>query len=330
MLNLLDSLSKFNPESDYALAIIQSTEGSTYRKAGAMMLIDSQLNYWGLISGGCLEGDILENSRQLFAEKKDMSLRYDMRGDQDLLWGLGLGCDGAVNLLIKYLPASKSHFGFFDHLKKLDLGSAFLLTIELDNNGQLFFEPVSKESLPANNPQAEFHESQQRLTLPLLAPTNILICGASPDVPPVTAIAKQLGWKTTVIDHRRDFASESKFPEANRVAHVKRSQWEDFELDLFDAAVVMSHQFERDEDYLKRLLDSPIPYIGLLGPSKRRDKLLEACDRNFVQLEGRVFGPVGLDIGADTPETIALAIISEIQAVKAKKSTGFCYQDESR
>jgi len=330
MLKLLDSLDSFESEKNYALAMITETQGSTYRKAGAMMLISESLEYWGLISGGCLEGDVLENSRNVFSEGSDIELEYDMRGDEDLLWGLGLGCDGAVKLLIKFLPATENHFGFFEMLKSLDNGQSSALNISFSDNNRISFHKMEKSGDYANDVRASQAEDSTQFSVPMIAPVNLLICGASPDVPPVTSIARQLGWKTTVIDHRKDFASINKFPDATQVEHIRRSQWNEYGLSTFDACVIMSHQFERDEAYLKKLLKSQIGYIGLLGPSKRRDKLLAACESDFSKQQGRLFGPVGLDIGADTPETIALAIVAEIQAVKAKKSVGFCYEDLSR
>ncbi|WP_196140371.1 XdhC family protein [Aliikangiella sp. G2MR2-5] len=333
MLNLLDALENFEVNNDYALAIITKTEGSTYRKAGTLMLIEPNGAYWGLLSGGCLEGDVVENSKQVFGDKKDLKLSYDMRGDEDLLWGLGLGCEGAIDVLVKYLPASDNHLGFFSALKELDRGQDHKLTLQLDANNALHIQPASRA--PENQACSPLRDSKwdsdnNELVINLKAPLKLLLCGASPDVVPVTEIAKSLGWKTWVIDHRKALATEKQFPQANQVNHIKRSEWESFSLTEFDAAVVMSHQFERDQDYLTRLLASDIRYIGLLGPRKRRDKLLKECNTDFDHQEGRVFGPVGLDIGAGTPQTIALAILAEIQAVLANKNARFCYQDITR
>ena len=321
MLNLFSALESFQADQDYVLAIVTSTQGSTYRKSGTLMLIDSALNYYGLISGGCLEGDIQEHSKQVLSDKKDNLIHYDMRGDEDLIWGMGLGCDGAIDVLLKFLPCAENHLNFFDTLRETAQGTYHRLDLDLNSTYPLSFQESRLDTVSQTN---------NRLSIPLRPPLNILICGASPDVPPVAALARQLGWKTTVIDHRPDFVKPEHFPFANQVALVKRSQWSDFELTQFDAAIVMTHQFERDEDYLRKLLTSEIEYIGLLGPIARRDKLLGNLNTSFQQHEGRVFGPVGLDIGADSPETIALAIIAEIQAVRAKKSVGFCYQDDTR
>ena len=320
MYSLLKSLQHFDSTQDYVLAIIIDANGSTYRKPGAMMLINAQQEYWGLISGGCLEGDIVLNSEKVIQTKQDLELVYNMRDQSDLLWGMGLGCDGEVTVLLKYLPSLEDHLGFFDALNCWRDGQSQYLSILANANNELKIMPLAK------GPQIE----NVRFGFELVKPHHLLICGASPDVPPVTAIAHQIGWKTTVIDHRASAAQADSFPYAESVQLIKRSQWQDFNLAPFDSVIVMSHQFEHDQRYLKKLLSSQVDYIGLLGPTKRRDKLLANCGTHFDEHQGRVFGPIGLDIGSDSPETIALAIIAEIQAVRNKKSAISCYQDPTR
>jgi len=320
MYSLLKSLQHFDSTQDYVLAIIIDANGSTYRKPGAMMLINAQQKYWGLISGGCLEGDIVLHSEKVIHTKQDLELVYNMRDQSDLLWGMGLGCDGEVTVLLKYLPSLENHLGFFDALNCWRDGQSQYLSILANANNELKIMPL------AQGPQIE----NVRFGFELVKPHHLLICGASPDVPPVTAIAHQIGWKTTVIDHRARAAQADRFPYAESVQLIKRSQWQDFNLAPFDSVIVMSHQFEHDQRYLEKLLSSQLDYIGLLGPTKRRDKLLVNCGTHFGEHQGRVFGPIGLDIGSDSPETIALAIIAEIQAVRNKKSAISCYQDPTR
>jgi len=329
MHSLLKSLDSFNDHQDYVVAIIINTKGSTYRKTGAMMLVDQDLNYWGLLSGGCLEGDIILHCKNVFLAEKDKTIEYNMRDEVDMLWGMGLGCDGEITVLLKYLPASEKHYAFFTALMQLNTGTDQTLTIDKSANHQMTFG-------------AEFSSTYQTkeniVSFKMKSPHHLLICGGAPDVTPVTAIAKQIGWKTTVIDHREDYARTDNFPQADHVKVIRRSMWKDFDLNFFDSAIIMSHQFERDQSYLSRLIKSNIGYIGLLGPTNRRNKLLEQCETDFSKQEGRVFGPVGLDIGADSPETIALAIISEIQAVinnkqspcQSQNKINFCYQDPNR
>ncbi len=330
MYSLFQSLKHFDHQKNYVLAVIVATEGSTYQKTGSLMLIDQSLNYWGLMSGGCIEEDILLHCKEVFKTECSSLINYDMRGENDLLWGMGLGCDGALEIKLTYLPAREKHYGFFSILQKTYQGSNYLIVLDshIQNNGKKETIEYIQRAKHAEN----FDYQSNNLSLPskakkalnklfirLDSPINLLICGGAPDVPPVTAIAFQLGWRTTVIDHRKDYTSRINFPMASDLLHIKRSQWHDFELAKFDACVIMSHQFERDKDYLCRALNSVLPYIGLLGPKKRRDSLLKACGSSYSQQRGRVFGPVGLDIGATTPETIGLSIIAEIQAMITAK-----------
>ncbi len=326
MPDIIEALKSYNHDSDYVLATIISTQGSTYRKPGAMMLINESLSYWGLLSGGCLEADIQQHCQSVFTKKADQVIHFDLRGENDLTWGLGLGCEGALTILLKYLPADKNQLDFFKILTRTAKGQDHILAIK-QSDYAFSYLPVDKYQTHFNwlGEQQKIPEtldknsSSTTLFIKMSSPTSLLICGGSPDVSPVTNIARQSGWVTTVIDHRKEYAQQASFPSANKVSLVKRSQWWDYELTGFDAVVIMSHQYERDKDYLSRLLLEKIPYIGLLGPVARRDKLLQACNTDYSQHEGRLFAPVGLNIGADTPETIALAIIAEIQAVKAHK-----------
>jgi xanthine dehydrogenase accessory factor len=326
MYSLLKSLKDYDPQQDYVLAIIIDAKGSTYRKPGAMMVINDKQQYWGLISGGCLEGDIVLNSEKVIQQQTDKELVYNMRDESDLLWGMGLGCDGEVTVLLKYLAAADRHLGFFQALTRWREGQSLNISILNDDANELKIIPLEENTTIETN----YSSSATRFSFNLKKPHHLLICGGSPDVPPVTAIAHQVGWKTTVIDHRPDSAQTSRFPFAESVQLVKRSQWQAFDLSPFDSAIIMSHQFEHDQRYLQTLLSSDLSYIGLLGPTKRRDQLLANCNTQFNLHQGRIFGPIGLDIGSDSPETIALAIIAEVQAIQNKKSTFSCYQDSTR
>lgn len=324
MNQLLANLKNYQTGANYVLAIITATQGSTYRKTGAMMLISQSGQSWGLLSGGCLEGDIIAHAEEVFAKTEDKWITYDMRGDPDLVWGLGLGCDGEVKILLKYLPDAKDSDGksFIETLHQIDAGQQQLMmlsnqtttmhTLAVENQQTSFKQQIIET---ADQPQRLQIEQQDWLALPLKPTYRLLICGASPDVPPVVNLASQLGWQVTVIDHRPDHIKPERFGPARQVLRVKRGEWADFAIEHFDAVVVMSHQYERDQQYLARLLPSSIPYIGLLGPQKRRDKLLTDCDTTIGPHQGRVFGPVGLKLGGHSPESIALCIVSEIQAV---------------
>jgi xanthine/CO dehydrogenase XdhC/CoxF family maturation factor len=149
--------------------------------------------------------------------------------------------------------------------------------------------------------------------LPLSLPPKLLLLGAGPDAAPVVDFASRLNWKVTLIDHRPAYADASHFPSAERVLHAAP---DDISLDLsrFSAAVVMSHHLPSDLKYLRTLAATNIPYIGLLGPAVRRERLLTDLGSDAEKIRGRLHAPVGLPIGGRSPESIALAIIAEIHA----------------
>jgi xanthine/CO dehydrogenase XdhC/CoxF family maturation factor len=164
-------------------------------------------------------------------------------------------------------------------------------------------------------------EGAKFLIVSIALPIQLLILGAGPDVMPVVELAAQLDWHVSVADHRPAYAEPSRFPRAKRVlsqpvAHIDTV----LRQTNFDAAVVMSHHLTSDAGYLAALAKSNIPYIGLLGPAPRRARLMSDVGEGAAALKHRLHGPIGLDIGATSPETIALSIVSEIQAVLAGRS----------
>ena len=161
------------------------------------------------------------------------------------------------------------------------------------------------------------------LIVPVDLPIKLLLLGAGPDAMPLVEIAGLMGWHISVLDHRPAYAVADRFPRAQRVALNPANALPSFlEHDHYDAAVVMSHHLTSDEAYLTALADSAIPYIGLLGPAPRRMRLMNDIGEQARKFGERLYGPIGLDIGARTPETIALAIVSEIQAVLSGRVGG--------
>jgi xanthine/CO dehydrogenase XdhC/CoxF family maturation factor len=152
-------------------------------------------------------------------------------------------------------------------------------------------------------------------TLPLSLPPRLLLLGAGPDATPIVDLAARINWKVTVVDHRPAYADPAHFPTAERVVLARPEALADIvELASFSAAVVMSHHLPSDLGYLQVLADSKLPYVGLLGPAPRREKLLSDLGQRAERLRPRLHAPVGLALGGRSPESIALAIIAEIHA----------------
>ena len=247
------------------LVTVVRTHGSTYRRAGARAVISEEGRATGAISGGCLERDLAERIRPWLADMTPRVVTYDSTRSDDLVFGLGLGCRGVLDLLIEPFDA--------DHPPPL---------LAFRWNGR---EPVEwTTTLPDGETLLE-----------LIAPERALVVfGGGADVEPLLALARQTGWRAEAVTTR-----------------------EPLDVSGYDAAVVMTHHFERDVAALRTLLRSHIRYIGLLGPRSRGDELLAEVG---ASRDARIFSPVGLDLGAETPEEIALSIVAEIQAVLSARS----------
>ena len=333
-----------------ALGILVHTAGSTYRKPGALLLIAGNGEYAGLLSGGCLEGDLRERARAVVESGRASLVIYDLRNSDDLVWGLGLGCEGAMHILLLPLgpreewqplthlaAALASHrptaIGVVTASKDESIPTGTLLLPEASGNAALtiprslaagartsLLEPHVLEALAAapvsglgylKGPEGRW----KLLLLPLALPPRILLLGAGPDALPVVDFAARLDWRVTLVDHRPAYAEPSHFPLAERVVLARPEELtQALDLSGYTAAVVMSHHLPSDVEYLRTLSATSLPYIGLLGPPARREKLLAELGPDSQRLRQRLRAPVGFNLGGRTPESIALAIVAEIQA----------------
>jgi len=321
-----------------AFGVLVHTEGSTYRKPGAVMLIAADGEHAGLISGGCLEGDLAEHAQIVITTGAARLVRYDLRSPDDLLWGLGMGCEGAMQVLLMRIAPDNDYqpLALLARALRAHLPCAVgIVCASADAH-----TPLGTLALPgeysARNPAplataavaAALAESASRgepcwlelpsmrlFVLPLWLPPHILILGAGPDALPVVEFAARLGWKLTLVDHRPSYAVTAHFPQAEAVLLASAHQLAAvLDLGAFTAAVVMSHHLPSDLQYLRALASSAVPYVGLLGPAARRERLLADLGDEGVRLRGRLHAPVGLPLGGHTPETIALAIVAELQS----------------
>lgn len=313
------------------LATVVQTIGSTYRKAGAQMLIAGDSSAAGLLSGGCLEADLAERARTVIETGQALLVEYDTRSSDDLLWGIGLGCEGAMRILLTRLDAANDYqpFAYARQCRREYVAAKIALVIASDNPtyplGRAYWSgcgatpPLAVQAAPIRPPaQVIEADNASFLVVPIELPTRLLLLGAGPDAMPLVEIAGLMGWHVSVLDHRPAYAVAERFPRARSVTlNLANALPKLLEHSHYDAAVVMSHHLTSDEAYLAALADSTIPYIGLLGPAPRRARLMNDIGDQARKFGNRLYGPIGLDIGAATPETIALAIVSEIQAVLA-------------
>jgi len=311
------------------------------------MLIAADGHYAGLLSGGCLEQDLAQHAAAVIETGVPRAVRYDLRHSDDLIWGLGLGCEGAMQILLLRVGPREA-WEPLSHLAEslaAHRPTAVGIVTESERDdlpvGTVFLPPVlngadAVDPLPdprarkvleqaARSGRVDWFEAAaprwRLFALPLSLPPKLLLLGAGPDAGPVVDFAARLSWKVTVADHRPAYADPEHFPGAERVVLTRPQELIGSQESVstvdpmrYTAAVVMSHHLSSDLEYLRSLARTSIPYIGLLGPPVRREKLLSDLGVEARKLRGRLRAPVGLALGGRTPESIALAIIAEIHA----------------
>ena len=327
------------------LVTVYDTRGSTYSKAGAQMLIDADGKFHGMLSGGCLEGDLALRAAKVVETGETMSVAYDLSVDDDL-WGLGVGCDGTMFVLLQRLSPDNDYqpFGAIADAMALDRPVRLAVVIESATSAIapgatiVSEEGHSRRYGVDEGPAAELSAWLQDagkgcadvsvdgqvltvLAAALEPPHRLLVLGAGLDAEPVVRIAREMGWRCTVVDHRDAYVASGEFTGADDlICEPAENLAQVVDLSRYDAAVVMSHHLGSDRSYLRQLADSDIPYVGLLGPAHRRDRLLEEIGEPASSLAGRLHGPAGLDIGGRGPAVIALSIVAEIQSVLDRRS----------
>jgi xanthine dehydrogenase accessory factor len=325
------------------LATVVGTRGSSYRSPGARMLILPDGARIGAVSGGCLEGELCRRAHWWTSESPAVLKTFDT-STQDDNEGFGLGCGGGIDLLLERLPseATATH-PLLAQQRVTESREAAALAVVLEataSSGLRVGERFAREDVQ-RYPEigalleraveigysftAELREGALagcRLFFESLTPpVQMLVCGAGMDAQPVVAQAAALGWSVVVLDQRADFARAARFPEAARVIAAKdAAALSDLRLDTRTAAIVMSHSFAQDTFFLESLLAQPLGYLGILGSRRRTLDLLARLGRDAMPPE--LHAPAGLDIGAETPEQIALSILSEVQATFAGRPGG--------
>jgi len=345
---IIEKLKSFAPDEKAILATVVDVVGSGYRRPRARMLIDKNGYGIGTVSGGCLEADVLERAKKVLQTGEPTVITYDTTKDENSVFGLGMGCRGIVRILLEKVTHNNL---FFDYLTAvLSQRKSFITTTLVSSNfenqpigSRLYFHDSEVSHSDFNSEisdllrrQIAVNETDKLSRLEsfdfgevffetISPPINLQLFGAGYDALPLVKFAKELGWRVSVVDHRPAFANAERLPEADEVLTASVKDLDDaFFEDENSVAVIMTHNYDRDREILPRLLNSKCLYVGALGPKKRTEKILAETDKTFnaKQLE-KLHAPVGLDIGADTPEAIALSIVAEIQAVLKNREGGF-------
>ena len=336
-----------------ALATVVHVEGSSYRRPGARMLIEDDGQLTGAISGGCLEGDALRKALLVMTEKRSRLVTYDTMDDDDAKFGVGLGCNGIIQVLIEPIDISNPD-NPIQYLKKVNekrqtaalvtlfslqdrkgpqYGTCLLLK---EDGGLVQHVPVLKEVLHADANEVLINQSSSFKNYTsddhnitafievIKPPVSIIIIGAGNDVVPLVNMADILGWETTVVDGRANYAKQERFVSACQVLVAKpENVLEQITIDEHTVFLLMTHNYNYDMAMLRQLLGKTVTYIGMLGPKKKRERMLNELKDEGSNFTGQqlsvLHSPVGLDIGAETSEEIALSILAEIKAMFANK-----------
>jgi len=336
-----------------ALATVVHLEGSSYRRPGARMLIEDDGQLTGAISGGCLEGDALRKALLVMTERKSRLVTYDTMDDDDAKFGVGLGCNGIIQVLIEPIDVNDAN-NPIQYLKAINekRQAAVLVTLFslkdkrepqhgtcllLKEDGELIdHTPILKNVLLADANEAlatqnssfkNYISNDHDLTAfieVVRPPVSVIIIGAGNDVMPVVDMSGIIGWETTVIDGRANYAKKERFATACQVLVAKPEKaLEQIVIDEHTVFLLMTHNYNYDKAILSLLLQRNVAYVGMLGPKKKRERVLsELKDEGLTFTDEQLsvlHSPVGLDIGAETSEEIALSILAEIKAFFADK-----------
>ena len=338
-----------------ALATIVAVRGSTYRRPGARLLVPEEGAPIGNISGGCLEGDVADMARLVMEEGRARMAGWDLTADDDAVWGLGLGCNGAIEVFIepadRAVEAARALRTALEEERPISLvtviestepdtiapGARLIVMPDGAVEGSLGRFDVEAEAIAAARELLTTERSEIRTVAEgvrafveiLEPPLRLVICGAGHDAVPLVRAASLLGWNVTVVDDRPAFLNRERFPEAHGFASVDDPSEvaAAVTVDARTFVVVMTHNFLRDKAYLRELLTTDARYVAMLGPAARTQRLLMELEEEGTPItdEGRsrIHGPAGLDLGSEGPEEIAQAIIGEIVAVRRGRDGGF-------
>lgn len=309
------------------LASLVKVEGSSYRKVGARLLWSPGGPRAGAISGGCLEEDLVERARRVLSTGRADVVIYDTTEENDLVWGVGLGCHGIVRILLE--PVT----GLPDVLAEVrqawvERRPAVVAQVYQEGGGRPL-GAIPLASHPELGPLARTAVEEQRHVYARLEgaelfveylppPPRLILFGAGDDAQPLARLAKEMGWRVVVTDPRSAYATRERFSSADEVRVLPPEELAALPSDAWTVAVVMTHHYRFDLPALKALLPRELRYLGLLGPKKRAERILEDLRRDGLTVTSamreRLHAPVGLDLGGGTPEEVALSITAEIQS----------------
>ncbi len=337
------------------LATVVHVQGSSYRRAGARMLITDDGQLTGAISGGCLEGDALRKALMALQQQRPLLVTYDTMDEDDAKLGIGLGCNGIVKILMEPIDSNNPNncialfkailskrqnavltTVFIDDKQATSQPGTCLLRLEDEKVHTNLEDEQLKSILKNTSYNALLNKSSSYKNYTIKDKTynafieymqpgvSLIIFGAGNDTVPLTEMASVLGWQVTVIDGRPGYATPQRFPKAQKTLFAKPfNALQDIAVDAQTVFVLMTHNYNYDIAMLEQLIWQNTSYIGILGPRKKAERMFSELSEKGIFLSpaqsAKIYAPVGLDIGAETAEEIASSIIAEIKKVFASK-----------
>jgi xanthine/CO dehydrogenase XdhC/CoxF family maturation factor len=354
---ILERVAELRDGETAVLATVVDLQGSGYRLPGARMLITAGGDAVGTVSGGCLEADVLERAKRVLDAGRAEVFTYDTTADENSVFSLNMGCRGMLRILLE--PVNKDS-DVITALRKVDRErrNIEMATVirsgsdpDVEGGQRIIVEESSLEIIGSRSllkPVPQLHDDLltfagvsagcetiryqdgdamiEFVFESLRPPVLLMIFGAGADAVPLADLAYGLGWKVRISDHRPAFVSRERFPDSEETTLLDRDAAIEIAADEMTAIVLMNHNYDRDKAMLRPALSSGAFYIGALGPRSRTDQILKEHRNDVGQIDestlARLRSPAGLDIGGDSPETIALSILAEIQSVLKNRGGG--------
>ena len=305
-------------QSPLVMATLVNTQGSSYKKKGAMMLVDINLQTYGLISGGCLENDLAEHAETVFNDGISKVIEYDLSDDS--IFGLGAGCDGTIQVLLQILNTKNSYqpFSFFNPLIEQAHYSSLLINTNINSSFFSGFKFICNETSKVSDQKIESDEKlnpKDYCEIELIPSLKVAIVGTGKDIIPICQQIELMNWHGYILDHRLNrLENYSGFENINLIkTDLKDLSTNETLIKPFDAVILITHNIDRDVQYLSYFNQFNIPYLGLLGSIGRRDNVLSKAQLSLKDLTNKLYAPIGINLGSHSPEQIALSIIAEIQ-----------------
>ncbi|HOY22199.1 MAG TPA: XdhC family protein [Cellvibrio sp.] len=313
--HLLANWLPLKDEANWVLGAVINTRGSVYRKTGALMLLSDAGHQLGLLSGGCIESDLLLQARKVIALGKSRQVVYDASDDSNIAWRLGIGCGGAAEIVLHPCNAQNQFLHLPTIFSCLQQQQACNMNLHIET-AQASFTPCQRAFEQRQHGSLQYINDEQVLSTLINPLPHLLVLGNGVDVIPLCQLALVLGWRVTLADQRLNAHKRENFPTGITALSLSAAELENEFLQQVDGVVIAHHNVRLDAAAIAALQEKEMqnPYIGLLGPAKRKADVLACAGLHEAKLRYPIAGPMGLALGGDLPESIALSVLAECHA----------------